>query len=190
MQFMLDHIAALMVFTAVAVMVAVTQARATNDALEQTIAYASKKQLLDLAGTLEDEVKLIGQGMPPNKQITSVTTNAQGETTSFKFWRNDGLQDLEIEYKLVFVDSVTTKNGTFATYRMDRYENSVVAGSSPSSLRTFRLEPLNAAGNIVNPNAARLVRISIINTYPMGDLDDMYVGQTHFGITLQPMNLN
>jgi len=171
-------------------MVAVTQSRATNDSIEQTISYASKKQLLDLGTTLEDEIKLIGEGMPSNQHITAFTTNSDGQTTSFKFWRNDGVDDLEVEYKLVFVDSVTTTTETFATYRMDRYENGVIAGSSPSSLRDFKVEPLNAAGNVTVPASARLVRVAIINSYPLGDLDNMYIGQTHYGITLHPSNLD
>ncbi len=179
-----------MVFVTVAFSVAVTQIRATEETVEQTIAYASKKQTLELADMLEQELALIGQGMPSNKQITDVDTNSQGETTKFEFWRNDGMDDLKIEYRLVFVDSVTVEDATFATYRMDRYVNDVLEGGSQSTLRNFRLDPLNASGNIVNPNAAKLVRATVVNIYPLGDLDNMHVGQTHWGITIQPMSLN
>ncbi len=190
MQFMLDHIAAALVYMTVAFLIAFTQIRATSETIEQTIAYASKKQILELADLLEQELALIGEGMPPNQQITNVVTNTQGETTSFIFWRNDGIDDLLIEYRLVFVDSVTVGQDTFALYRMDRYVNSVLDGGSQATLKNFRLDPLNASGNIVSPDAAKLVRATVVSTYPLGDLDDMYIGQTHWGITIQPMNLN
>ena len=190
MWFILDNIAALMVFVTVSFTIAVTQILATEEMVEQTIAYASKKQTLELADMLEKELALIGQGMPSNKRITDVVTNAQGETTSFIFWWNNGSTDLEIEYRLIFVDSVTVKDETFALYRMDRYVNDVQEGGSMPTLRNFRLDPLNASGNIVNPSAAKLVRATVVNTYPLGDLDKMHIGQTHWGITIQPMNLN
>lgn len=190
MQFLLDNIAALLVFVTVAFTVAATQLRASSDTAEQTISYASKKQTLELADMLEKELALIGDGTAPNKQIDSVTNNSDGETTSFVFWWNDGSGDLEIEYKLVVVDSVSVRGETIARYRMDRYVNGVIDGGSTSTLRHFRIDPLNASGNIVTPSAARLVRVRVVNTYPMGNLDDMFLGQTHWGITIHPMNLD
>lgn len=190
MHFLLDHIAAILIFTTVAFTVAVSQIRAKDDMMEQTIAYASKKQTLELADMLEQELALIGEGTLPSKQIDTVTNNAAGETTNFVFWRNDGVADLEIEYQLVFVDSVSIRNQMAARYRLDRYENSVLLGGSTPTIRHFRLDPLNNNGTIVNPAAARLVRVRIANMYPMGDLDDMYIGETYWGITIQPMNLN
>lgn len=190
MQFILDNIAALMVFVTVAFTVAVTQIRAVSETVEQTIAYASKKHTLELADMLEEELAMIGEGTAPNKQIDSVTNNSDGETTSFVFWRNDGSGDLEIEYRLVVDDSVTVGGETIALYRLDRYVNSVLDGSTQATLRHFRIDPLNASGSVSNPAAARLIRVRVVNTYPMGELDNMYLGQTHWGMTIHPMNLD
>jgi len=152
-----------------------------------TIAYISKKQTLEFADILEQELKLIGTGTA--QKITNVATNADGQTTDFTFWWNDGVSDLEIQYQLVATDTITVKGQAVPRYRMNRFENGAPAGGGPSTLRDFRIQPLDAGGNVTNAASAVMIRAQVINIYPMGDMDDLYVGRTFWGMTLLPPNL-
>ena len=187
MQFILDHIAAILVYTTVALSIATLQMRTMASTTEATIAYMSKKQTLEFADMLEQEIKLIGTGTA--QKITNVTTNGDGQTTNFTFWWNDGSTDLEVEYRLIPTDSVTVDEVVIPRYRMDRYVNGALNGGGPSTIRDFRIQPLDASGNASSAASAVMVRALVINTYAMGELDDMFIGRTFWGMTLLPMNL-
>jgi cytochrome c-type biogenesis protein CcmE len=187
MQFILDHIAAIVIYVTIALSIITLQLRTMASTTEATIAYMSKKQTLEFADLLEQEIKLIGTGTA--QKITNVSTNADGQTTNFTFWWNDGASDLEVEYRLIATDTVTVDGEVIPRYRMDRYVNGALNGGGPSTLRDFRVEPLDASGNVTGAASAIMVRAQVVNTYPLGDLEDMYIGRTFWGMTLLPMNL-
>lgn len=187
MQFILDNLTALLVYGAIALAVTSLQLRSMQSTTEMTIAYMSKKQTLELADMIEQEIKLIGTGTA--QKITNVTTNAAGQTTNFTFWWNDGVTDFEVEYRLIPTDTVTVDEVQIPRYRMDRFVNGTYQGGSASTLRDFRIEPLDASGNVTGAATAVMVRAQVVNTYPTGDLENMYIGRTFWGMTLLPMNL-
>lgn len=187
MQFILDHIAAILIYVTIAFAIATLQMRTMASTTEATIAYMSKKQTLEFADVLEQEIKLIGTGTA--QKITNITTNADGQTTNFTFWWNDGVDDLEVEYRLIETDIITVGGEEIQRYRMDRYVNGVIDGGSPSTLRDFRIEPLDENGTPTGAATAVMVRAQVVNTYPMGDPDKMLIGRTFWGMTLLPMNL-
>ncbi len=187
MQLILDNISAILVFTAVATAIATLQLRSMQSTAEMTIAYVSKKQTLEFADLLEQEIKLIGTSTA--QKITNVTTNGDGQTTNFTFWWNDGVTDFEVQYQLVTVDTVTVNGDPVPRYRVDRYVNGVLEGGSPSTLQDFRVEPLDASGNVTGFASAVMVRAQVVNMYPIGDIDNMYLGRTFWGMTLLPVNL-
>jgi len=187
MQLILDNVAALVVYTTVAVAIATLQLSTVQSTTEMSIAYMSKKQTLEFADMLEQELKLIGTGTA--QKITNVTTNSDGQTTDFRFWWNDGSTDFEVQYQLVPVDSVTIDGALIPIYRMDRYVNGAKEGGSTPTLRDFVITPLDDAGNATTAGGAVMIRAQLVNTYPTGDLEEMYMGRTFWGMTLLPMNL-
>lgn len=187
MQLILDNIAATIIFSAVALAFATQQLYSSRSSVETTVSYMAKKQTLELAAMLEEELKMLGEGTI--NDIELIETNADGQTTRFIFWRNDGSDDLRIEYRLVPTDTVEINQVTVPRYRMDRYVNNARSGGSSSTLRDFKIEALDASGTVVAAENAILIRASILDTYPIGDLDDMLLGQTYWGMTLRPENL-
>lgn len=106
---MLDHISSVLIAGAVLLLVLNTQFNSQRSAAEQTIAYASKMQTLDMADYMEDEIILIGDGT--SNTITELTNNLAGETTTFTFWRDDASgTDMMVSYTLTETDSVEIKN--------------------------------------------------------------------------------
>ena len=189
MQFILDHISAILISTAVVLLVLSTQFNAQRAGVEQTIAYASKKQTLEMADYIEDELLLIGDGT--TDLIVSVETNDEGETTLFSFWRDDDDgTDMLVSYTLTETSTVEIDDETIQMYRMDRFEDGVASGGGSSTIEHFRITMLDENGSVTGSTTdARLLRVAIINVYPYGDSDDTYMFRNYWGITLRPMNL-
>lgn len=190
MQFLLDHIASILVSGAVLLLVIATNLGAQRAAIEETVAYAAKVQTLSLADYLEDDLLLIGDGT--SDTIDDVTTNADGQTTAFSFWREDDMGiDMLVEYTLTETDSVEINDETIQLYRLDRTENGVAAGGGSSTLSQFQITMLNSSGNpTAGIAAARLLRVRAVNVYPFGDDDDMDLFRSYWGITVRPPNLD
>lgn len=190
MQFLLDHIASILVSSAVLLLVIATNLGAQRAAVEETVAYAAKMQTLSLADYLEDDLLLIGDGT--SNTIADVTENDDGQTTEFSFWREDDLGlDMLVSYTLSETDSVEIDNEWIQLYRLDRTENAVAAGGGSSTLSQFQITMLNASGSVTGSvSDARLLRVRAVNVYPFGDPDDMDLFRSYWGITVRPPNLD
>lgn len=190
MQLIFDHISSILIASAVILIVLSTQFQAQRSATEQTIAYASKKMTLDLASMLEQELALIGDGT--DSTITDIQTNADGQTTVFEFWREDEVgTPTEITYRLTESDMEVIDGDSVQLYQMDRYEDDVLSGGGGSRLRHFQLTLLDEAGSVTGTVAdARLVRAVVVNAFPYGSSADAYLFESHWGITIRPMNLD
>ena len=189
MQFVLDHLSAIMISAAVTLLILSTTFSAQRSAAEQTIAYAAKKMTLEMADTIEQEFLLIGDGT--DDTIETITTNSDGNTTEFSFWREDefGL-DMEVSYTLTELDSVYIQSEWRQLYRLNRLENGVPAGGGSSRLTDFRITLLNSSGAATADVAeARLIRIAAVNAYPYGESADMYLFRSFWGISVRPRNL-
>ncbi|MDA1029011.1 MAG: hypothetical protein O3B41_08165 [Bacteroidetes bacterium] len=189
MQFILDNLSALLVSTAVLLMVLSTQFTAQRSAAEQTIAYVAKKQTLETADTIEREFLLIGDGT--DETIVDLTTNVAGNTTSFSFWREDELgADMLVAYTLTEQDSLMVGGEMRQLYRLNRFENGLASGGGSSTLTDFRITLLDMTGApTVSVPDARLIRVAAVNAYPYGSDSDMYLFRSFWGITVRPMNL-
>lgn len=190
MQFLLDHIASILVSGAVLLLVIATNLSASRAAIEETVAYAAKVQTLTVADYIEDDLLLIGDGTTDT--IEDVETNAEGQTTLFSFWREDESgTDMLVAYTLTETDTIEIDGDEIQLYRLDRTENGVAAGGGSSTLESFQITMLNAAGNpAAGVAAARLLRVRAINVYPFGDPDDMDMFRSYWGITVRPPNLD
>lgn len=190
MQLLLDHISSVMIASAVILIVMTTQFQAQRSAIEQTVAYASKKVTLELASVLEQELTLIGDGT--DNTIESVTTNDAGETASFVFWReNEADEDTRYEYRLTELEVISISGTDVQLYRLDRFEDDVLAGGGGSRIRHFKITMLDDNGAVTaNIESARLLRIVVVNAFPFGDGSDAYLFESHWGMTVNPMNLD
>ena len=189
MQFVLDHLSAIMISAAVTLLVLSTQFSAQRSATEQTIAYVSKKQTLEFADTIEKDFLLIGDGT--DETIETLTNNDAGNTIEFTFWREDELgADMEVSYTLTELDSVYIQSDWRQLYQLNRFENGVAAGGGSSMLTNFRITLLDESGSVTADAAdARLVRVVAVNAYPYGNSDDMYLFRSFWGISVRPRNL-
>ena len=178
-----------MVSGAVILLVLNTQFQAQRSAAEQTIAYSARKSTLQMADVIEREFTLIGNGS--SGAIDTLITNANGETSTFRFYRQDGGgADMLVEYRLLDEGSVDIRGEPVPLYRLERYENGALAGGGPATIRTFRIDLLDEDGDPTDKSTVRLVRVRLIVAYPFGSSDDAYLFQSHWGITLRPLSLS
>ncbi len=189
MQLILDNISAIMIASAVLLIVLSTQFQAQRAAVEQTVAYASKQSTLQLGLTLEDDLAALGNGTA--NTITSVETNADGLTTVFEFWKQDALgADIEVTYRLTTGNEVVVRGDSVQLYTLDRFEDDVWAGGGGDRIRFFALDMLDTNGNFtLSAASARLVRATLVNVHPFGEDNGSSVFQSHWGITIRPIGL-
>ena len=178
-----------MISGSVLLLVLSTQFNAQRAAIEQSISYAAKAQMLQMADMIEQELLLIGDGT--DDTIGTVTTNAAGETTEFSFYREDDSgTPMEVSYQLVETESVEINDETTQLYRMDRYEDGDLVGGGSSTLSHFRITMLDGAGSVTaSVSSARLLRVSVANAFAHGEAQDMFMFESYWGITVRPMNL-
>lgn len=189
---LLDHISSTMVYGALALVLIATQLRAQETSIQQTIVYASKKQTLEFADMVEREFKLIGSGIDARADmLQAVETDEQGNARSFSFRYDDEAgTPMQVEYRMVPTDSVTINDQSIPLYEVQRFRNGTRDGGGPRTVRRFRVQFLTDTGTLTaDPGDAELVRVTFTSTLPMGDLDDFFLPETNWGITLRPMNL-
>ncbi len=189
MQLILDNISAIMIGSAVILIVLSTQFQAQRSAVEQTIAYASKQSTLQTGVSIEEDLAALGNGTADT--VTDVQTNADGLTTVFEFWKQDaGGADMEVTYRLSAGNKVVVRGDSVQLYTLDRFENDVWAGGGGERVRFFALDMLDSDGNVtLSAGSARLVRATLVNVYPFGEDNGSSVFQSHWGITIRPIGL-
>lgn len=190
MQLILDNISAVMIGSAVILIVLSTQFQAQRAATEQTMAYVSKKSTLDLGRVVEQDLIALGSGTTDT--ITDMQENVDGLTTLFEFRKLDGTgTDIEVAYTLTASDMVNVRGDSVQLYELDRYENGVWAGGGGSRVRFFSIDMLNSNGHeTAGVASARLLRIRLVNVYPFGEDDGSSIFQSHWGITVRPEGLD
>ena len=114
MQFIFDHIQALLIASVVLVMLIANQMKTMEDGLEDTNMYIAKNNSLELAEVIESDLNMtlhrFDTGRDPFDWAT-MTTDSDGRTVLFNLYRDsvDGAAQthrLETRYSLNFVDSL------------------------------------------------------------------------------------
>jgi hypothetical protein len=190
---LLDHISSIMVYGALAFIIASTQLQAQQTAVQQTIVYSSKKQTLDFADLIEREFKMIGSGIDDRADMLgAVETDQAGNALSFNFrYDDEDGTPIRVEYRMVPRDTVRSDGQDIPLFAIERSEDGIPAGGGPGTVRRFRVQFLTDGGTLTtDPGQAELIRVSFTNTLPMGDLDDFFMPETNWAITLRPLNLD
>lgn len=193
MQYLLDHLSATLVGLALIVILMVVQVRGQHSSAERTAVYAAKKHTLELADLLTRELSNIGAEMPDGQRIGKVSTNAYGLTDTLRFrYVNTAGDTLQIEYVLVPADTVILADTATVVYKMQRYQNGVLAGGSMATLRAFNIDLLDDFHVVVADTLleqARKVRIRLASVLPYGDPEDFFLPEVYWGTTLRPQSL-
>jgi len=162
MQFLLDHMVAILI-TAVILLIMVTNQMVTlESSIDDTSFYSAKKNTLDFANIIENDLNLTLHRYDLARAPFVWPTTAEGRTTLFSFYR-DSLDiattptdtvRLETRYRLVLADSFNTGNQLIPLFRVDREECKTTTqgacgawtstGGSASLITDFDVTPLRS----------------------------------------------
>ena len=115
MQFIFDHIQAILIAGVVLLVLVANQMRTLDDGIEDTSMYIAKNNSLDLAEMIEADLNMTLHRFDATRvpfYWSSMITDIDGRTTSFTLYR-DSVSDLtgqihriDTRYRLSFVDSL------------------------------------------------------------------------------------
>src|SRR5690625_483286 len=162
-----DNLNAILIGSTVILVIMAMQMRMTEMSVEQTANYMMKRQAMDLATWMEDDLLLMGQNLPSGTAAYTNPQDSSGITLGFEFYRDSvavvgGTLDtmrITTRYDLLKMGVHQTEKDTVDSFRLER---SVQLGSGPwvrkgsrsALLSHFKIEMLDRdALPVTNPVA-------------------------------------
>jgi Tfp pilus assembly protein PilE len=192
MQFMLDHIAGVVIAAIVVMIIAVTQFRGSEVSIEATQYAAAKTRMLDVAQFIEQDFSNIGSGVRPASSAIQVldTTSTPRE---FRFLARTSQADPDshvVAYRWSATGTtVLANNVTVPTYTVERRIDGTVSGTSMGTVTGFRIDLMTADSTAVTTNydATSIVSVLLKATSPLGVSKG--IEQTRWRKVFRPVNL-
>lgn len=192
MQFMIDHIAGVVIAAIVVMVIAVTQFRGSEVSIEATQYAAVKTRMLDVAQFIEQDFTNIGSGVPSGGSSAIVSLDTIATPKTFTFLGRTSQADEAphtILYRWSVTDSAVVANEIVPTYTIERVIDGVVSGTSMGTVTEFRIDLMTADSTIVisNYGATRIVSVLMKATSPLGVSKG--IEQTRWRKVFRPVNL-
>ena len=180
MQFIFDHIYAILIASVIFLILIVNQMRTLEASIEDTSLYQSKTDVLDFAEVIEDDIiRTMWRSNQAADPFVWPVTNVGGRTTLFEFY-SDSLDAgttviRNTRYTLTFVDSLREEGTSLPLYKIVREvcEHTGAGciptwdGESAPWVKDFDIEPLqldkSPATSVTN---AYYLKISFIMSPP------------------------
>lgn len=128
MQFILDHIVAILIVVVIFGIIQTIQFLQMETGVEEIASYEGKQNSLDLAAFFEKDFNQTLHRYETSVAPFTWPTNVDGRTTQFYFYRDSlksapaSVVPVETRYDLTFADSIYTKEGKVAVFQLERYE--------------------------------------------------------------------
>ena len=208
MQFIFDHLSAIILSFAVLLILATTQIQAQRSGLEQTASYATKTKALSFGEWLEDDVLSIGENFGSNRfRFDAPVLDTLGNATRFMFFADDvdGVTSdttrMMTRYDLESLGSVQRRGETINLFQVHRStatspvtngtapvppdEDWVLDGHSMATLSSFEIGLLDRMGRVTTDvERADFIRIkfSLIPQFP---IEPEYLRELYWSTTLK-----
>ena len=200
MQFLLDHIAAVVITGFIIFIIAAVSLRGQDTSIDSTQYYAQKRMLLDLVQFVERDFTNIGAGVNPVADIIQPGAfDTSGATKFFQFRGRADSTDLFasiIRYEWDQVGTLELSSGTTPALRIRRLVTpltppgpQVVAGMSSGYITSFDIDFFAQGGTSVAPtvDSMRVVRVDITAVSPLGRGNN--IEQSWWTKVFRPVNL-
>ena len=201
-----DNLNAIIIGSVVILVVMAMQMRMTEMSVEQTANYMMKRQAMDLATWMEDDLLLMGQNLPNGVLPYLNPVDSAGITTSFEFYRDSiavsgsSLDTLRVatRYELYRTGVHVMEKDTIDSFRLERSVRMgdgapwVKEGGSSALLSHFKIEMLNrdalpVADPVAHPNQVRNTKVSFHMVTPF-DTRRATLRRVYYGSTLMVRN--
>lgn len=208
MQFLLDHLAAVVITGFLILVLGAISFRGQTTSIDSTQYFAQKQLLLDLVQFTERDFTNIGAGFNPAVDAvqagdfdTSGTAACTGGGTQCSFFQFRARADssdiapslIRYEWRQVGTHDLTA--GTVPAYELRRMTGPVagpantLSGQSSGYITRFRLDFFAPAGTSVAPqvDSMRVVQVDVTAVSPLGISEN--VEQSQWTRTFRPVNL-
>jgi hypothetical protein len=192
MQFLLDHIAAVVISGIILLVIIATQYRGQQTNIDATQFYDSRIRLLDMVQSVERDFTNMGSGVDSVQYaISSFDTLSSPATISF-FARTDStdFNPHTVTYQWESTDSLTLKDKTkIPTYTVKRLIDGNMSGQSVGAITGFRVDLLTRDSLAVNANFkdVRFVNVLLRVASTLGT--NAQVEETNWRKQFRPMNM-
>ncbi|MDX1740687.1 MAG: hypothetical protein R3178_05305, partial [Rhodothermales bacterium] len=178
MQFLLDHIAAVVITGFIILIIGAVSFRGQTASIDSTQYFAQKRMLLDLVQMAERDFTNIGSGgTPPGTAIISFDTSGTVKEFTFRA-RPDSIAvpnfiltpPSTIAYEWQEVGTLNLTTGSAKAYTVERKVDGVVAGRSTGYITSFDIDFFAAGGTSVAATAdsMRVIRLDVTAVSPLG----------------------
>lgn len=201
MQFLLDHISAILIAGVIFLMLIVLKFEGQEAQVDTTQYYANRTHMISLIETLQRDFQNLGSGVAPDEaMILGYSWTESDKSLEFRATLDTTLAAPveRIKYQLVPTPTAdllpACLDETVQCYEIHRflYDGTTyhLDGKSVNTITAFTIELLTANGNVVgiDPNAAREIFVQVAALSPMGE--DQIIGQTRWQTRFHPLNLH
>lgn len=192
MQFLLDHLASVVITGILLLAILATQFRGQQASVDAVQYYDAKIRLLSLVQMIERDFTNIGSGVDSVKfAITELDTVSVPAEFTF-LARTDSTDNAShtVTYQWEEEGDVTLKDKTtIPTYTVRRIIDGAISGTSTGSVTNFRIDLFTADSFIVAANyaATRFINVSVKSVSTLGTVAQ--VEQSGWNKSFRPVNL-
>ena len=192
MQFLLDHLASVVITGILLLAILATQFRGQQASVDAVQFYDAKTRLLSLVQMIERDFTNIGSGVDSVKfAITELDTVSVPAEFTF-LARTDSTDSAAhtVTYQWEEEGDVTLKDKTtIPTYTVRRIIDGSISGTSTGAVTNFRIDLFTADSFIVAANyaATRFINVSVKSVSTLGTVAQ--VEQSAWNKSFRPVNL-
>lgn len=197
MQFLLDHLAAVVITGFVILILGTVSFRGQSASIDSTQYFAQKRMLLDLVQMVERDFSNIGSGgTAPGTAVISFDTLGTVKNFTFRA-RPDSIAvpnfiltaPSTIRYEWQQAGTVALRTGNVTTYTLRRLVDGNLAGSSTGYITSFDIDFFAPGGTPVaaTVDSMRVVRLDVAAVSPLGRGNN--IEQSRWTKVFRPVNL-
>jgi hypothetical protein len=197
MQFLLDHIAAVVITGFIIFIIAAVSFRGQSASIDSTQYFAQKRMLLDLVQMAERDFGNIGSGgTAPGTAVISFDTTGPVKHFAFRA-RPDSIAVPDyiltppstIRYQWQEVGTLALNSGDVPAYTVERLVDGTVAGRSSGYITSFDIDFFAAGGTPVaaTVDSMRVIRLDVTAVSPLGRGNN--IEQSRWTKVFRPVNL-
>ena len=192
MQFLLDHIAAVLITSILLLVIMATQFAGQQTNIDATQYYDAKIRLLDLVQSVERDFTNIGSGLDSVKfAIQEFDTVSVPARITFAARTDSTIPGSQlVTYQWEETGSVRLKDqSTIPTYTVQRLIDGAISGTSAGAITGFRVDLLRADSISITTNFEdmRLVNVIMSTASTLGTNEQ--VEQSRWRKQFRPMNM-
>lgn len=193
MQFLLDHIAAVVITGFIILILGAVSFRGQSASIDSTQYYAQRRMLMDLVQFVERDFGNIGAGVNPASAVfTSIDFDTSGTDKYLQFQARPDSTDLVpslIRYEWEQIGTLELQSGTVPALEVRRLTDSNPAGMSSGYITSFRVDFFAQGGTSVVPtvDSMRVVQVDVTAVSPLGRGNT--IEQSRWTRVFRPVNL-